>query len=101
MTARITRIKSFNHDNVFLLSDEEAEKYLNRDARKCKPTSYAKAKGAFVKNGGYCWWWLCSPGPSLSLNVYGVNTYGQIHYHNYVNRNDGSVRPALWIDLES
>ena len=96
------RIKSFNQDNVILLSKEEAGKYIaNNDERKCKPTSYAKSKGASFNSDGYCWWWLRSPGPVISRNVYGVNIYGYVHDNNYVNLDRGSVRPALLINLES
>ena len=41
-------------DKVFLLNIEETSKYFkNDDARQCKPTEYAKAKGAYtdVDNG--------------------------------------------------
>ena len=99
-------IKSFNQDNVFLLSKEEAGKYFaNRDARKCKPTFYAKAKGAIVNNDGYCWWWLRSS--NRSDYVYSVDYFGYIidnivcSIGNYVYIFRGSVRPALWISLES
>ena len=37
----------------------EAEKYFaDDDARKCKPTSYAKAKGAWTGDNGCGFWWL-------------------------------------------
>ena len=101
------RIKSFNQDNVFLLSREEAEKYFaNSDARKCKPTSYAKAKGA-SEIDDFCWWWLRSPYPSISNRVYYVSNGGDVRYyvHNIINLDvynyNGSVRPALWVNLES
>ena len=97
------RIKSFNQDNVFLLSKEEAEKYFSDyDARKCKPTSYAEAKGAF-EIYDFCWWWLRSPSPIDSVYVYRVGSGGGIFdycFCNYdVHGDCGSVRPALWINL--
>ena len=93
-------IKSFNQDNVFLLSDEEAEKYFaNSDARKCNLTSYAKAQGAFEYEG-YCYWWLRSPYPYNSDFVFSVNYYGEVNFYYDVCDNIGSVRPALWIDLD-
>ena len=95
------RIKSFNQDNVFLLSREEAEKYFaNNNARKCKPTVYAKAKGAWTWDNGCCYWWLRSPYPNYIDNVYIVGYYGDI-CDNYVDDLDASVRPALWINFES
>ena len=94
------RIKSFNQDNVFLLSEKEAERYFaNRDARKCKPTSYAKAKGAW-KIDDYCWWWLRSPYPNFSKFVYSVNFGGVIDDNFLVNNKSLCARPALWVSLE-
>ena len=63
-------------DNVFLLGKEEAGKYFADDEkRKCEPTEYAKKNGADVRNG-YIWWWLRSPDPNFSSNVYCVNYDG-------------------------
>ena len=96
------RIISFNLEDVFLLSREEAEKYFaDDDARKCKPTSYAEAKGALTEDNGCGYWWLRSPNPNNGNEVYFVNCgggiwdCGSIYFYNY------SVRPALWINLES
>ena len=95
------RIKSFNQDNVFLLSDEEAEKYFaDDDARKCKPTSYAKAEGAFEMDD-CCYWWLRSSISNGGKRVYCVDCDGDVNYGNYANSLSGSARPALWINLES
>ena len=92
------RIISFNQDNVFLLNDEEAEKYFaDDDARKCKPTAYAKDAWEYE---GYCYWWLRSPDPNDGNFVYYVDYDGDIYDH-HVNYSGGSVRPALWINLES
>ena len=95
------RIISFNLDDVFLLSREESEKYFaNNDARRCKPTAYAKAKGAW-KIDDYCWWWLRSPYPNFSKFVYSVNFGGVIDDNFLVNNTSLCTRPALWINLES
>ena len=100
--ARITRIKSFNQDNVFLLSKEEAEKYFaDDDARKCKPTSYAKSKGAWIDDNGCGYWWLRSPRLNYSNLVCYVINYGGVNNYGSVCDDYGSVRPALWINLES
>ena len=90
-------IKSFNRDNVFLLSREEVEKYFADDeARRCKPTPYAKAEGALTGDNGCGFWWLRSSADGDS--VFYVNYDGGISnidvYGKYV-----SVRPALWINL--
>ena len=96
-------------DKVFLLSINEVEKYFNSDeARKCAPTAYAKAQGAYTSDSyktasgaATCWWWLRSPG----LNQYDaalVRTGGSVHYiGNYVDIGSVAVRPALWIDLSA
>ena len=94
-------IKSFNQDNVFLLSDGEAEKYFaNSDERKCKPTSYAKAKGALTGDNDCGYWWLRSSYPYNSDIVFSVNCYGDVNFYYDVYDNYGSVRPALWVSLE-
>ena len=86
-------------DKVFLLSIDEADKYFNSDeARKCVPTVYSKANGAYTSSG-YCWWWLRSPGFSQD---FAVNVYvgGSILYNGIdVNFGSGCVRPAMWIDI--
>lgn len=96
-------------DKVFLLSINEVEKYFNSDeARKCAPTAYAKAQGAYTSDSyktasgaATCWWWLRSPGYSQS-SAATVGTDGSVNY-----AGDGvltdldAVRPALWINLDS
>ena len=90
-------------DKVFLLSITEAEKYFSSDnARQCKPIKYAVANGAYVNsNNGNCWWWLRSPGDSQNYAAI-ASSDGSVDYCGYyVNRNDGAVRPAMWINLDS
>ena len=96
-------------DKVFLLSINEVEKYFNSDeARKCAPTAYAKAQGAYT-NDSYktasgaatCWWWLRSPGLYQNCAAL-VDDDGSVGYGgNYVFNAYGAVRPALWINLDS
>ncbi len=91
-------------DRVFLLSLSEANKYFSSDTRKCAPTAYAIAQGAwtsdYIKVDGKaaCVWWLRSPG---IYSYYAARAEGSSH-----NGRGGSVdgvgvavRPALWIDL--
>ena len=96
-------------DKVFLLSINEVEKYFNSDeARKCAPTAYAKAQGAYTSDSfktasgaATCWWWLRSPG---SLQTYAADVYtdGSVNYYGSSVRHDtDAVRPALWINLDS
>ena len=96
-------------DKVFLLSINEVEKYFNSDeARKCAPTAYAKAQGAYTSDSyktasgaATCWWWLRSPGLHQNYAA-NVNTDGSVRYRgNYVSYDNYAVRPALWINLDS
>ena len=90
-------------DQVFLLSITEANKYFSSDsARQCKPTEYAVAGGAYVNSSnGNCWWWLRSPG-YFQNDAAVVSDVGDVYEHDRgVDRDDGAVRPALWIDLNS
>ena len=87
-------------DNVFFLSEKEAEKYFtNGEERKCKATDYAVKNGAYVAGNDYSWWWLRSPYPNSNCSALSVNCYGDISIDR-VNRDDFYVaRPALWINL--
>lgn len=88
-------------DQVFLLSITEANKYFSSDsARKCKPTDYAVANGAYVYSGN-CFWWLRSPGLTQTQAA-------DVNYRCDVSelgcaiiRSNVAVRPALWINLDS
>lgn len=100
-------------DKVFLLSYAEANKYFgvtygnsSNTKSRVAPTAYAIAQGA-GKNSSYKtvdgidagWWWLRSPGTyqDYAAIVYFV---GSLDF-NYVDSDSGSVRPALWVNLES
>lgn len=96
-------------DKVFLLSINEVEKYFNSDeARKCAPTAYAKAQGAYTSDSyktasgaATCWWWLRSPGSSQG-SAATVNHGGSVICNGYsVIYDTDAVRPALWINLDS
>lgn len=96
-------------DKVFLLSINEVEKYFNSDeARKCAPTAYAKAQGAYTSDiyktasgAATCWWWLRSPGYFQSFAA-SVLIGGSVSCSGYtVNTDNDAVRPALWINLDS
>ncbi len=87
-------------DQVFLLSITEANKYFI-SARKCEPTDYAVANGAWESDGGNCWWWLRSPGGSQNCAAF-VNIGGDVfEYGNTVSLGNDAVRPAMWIDLSN
>ena len=90
-------------DTVFLLSIPEANQYFKTDEdRRCEPTAYAKGKGCYVNPSvGACWWWLRSPGIS-SNNAARVIHLGNVYPGGeYVHNSRGTVRPAMWIDLDA
>jgi hypothetical protein len=100
-----TSLGEDTEDKLFLLSITEVEKYLGTDeARKCVPTDYAIARGAYT-NSNYtldgkatCWWWLRSPGYGSSAAY--VKYVGSVCNPGVdVNCSSMVVRPALWIDL--
>jgi tetratricopeptide (TPR) repeat protein len=79
-------------DRVFLLSIDEAKKYLSDNSA-----------GAAKYNGAVTWWWLRSPGDDAYLAAY-VYGRGCVSLRgNYVGSrvlfDDGGVRPALWLNL--
>lgn len=100
-------------DKVFLLSYKEAYVYFdvtgyNSSSKKSRvaPTAYAIAQGADVNSDVETadgtdagWWWLRSPGYLQNYAAY-VCPFGSLEYYD-VNRASGSVRPALWVNLES
>ena len=88
------------YDKVFLLSIPEATRYFGSDAaRGCKGTAYCYAQGAYVGNGGNCWWWLRTPG-DRNGSAANVGSAGGIHYNgNDADSAAGAVRPAMWITV--
>ena len=88
-------------DKIFLLSINEAKKYFHsNEARKNKPTAYAKKQGVWTNYAGCCWWWLRSPNSSY-FAVYSSHDGSVIKVGISVRDPDVAVRPALWIDLNS
>ena len=100
-------------DKVFLLSYAEANKYFgvtydnsNNMKSRVAPTAYAIAQKAHIDSDNKTadgndagWWWLRSPGYFQRIAAYvssdGSLSYSRVHY------DSGSVRPALWVNLES
>ena len=103
-------------DKVFLLNIDEANKYFTSDdARRVEATAYAKAQGAYVADNGDSTWWLRSPGcdskwaATIGDDVV-LNYDGSIRYRVYgcvsnigsnVDRDEYTVRPAMWLSLEN
>lgn len=100
-------------DKVFLLSYAEANKYFgvtydnsSNTKSRVAPTAYAIAHGGWTSssdktadsvNAG--WWWLRSPGSYQSFAAR-VSTAGSCG-SNSVSYDYGSVRPALWVSIET
>ncbi len=93
-------------DKVFLLSITEANKYFHSNIeRRCAPTDYAIAQGAYTNNSystegrDTCWWWLRSPANNASTAVIVIFT-GAVYEKGKENGYDYiCVRPTLWISL--
>ena len=104
-------------DRILLLSYAEANKYFgiqlysvngatNNMQSRIAPTAYAKARGAYISDNytttdgkAAGWWLLRSPGSSQNLAAC-VNTDGSLRNCD-VDDDNGCVRPALWVNLES
>ena len=100
-------------EKVFLLSYAEANKYFgvthdttSNTKSRVAPTAYAIAQGAYTyysnktadgTDAGR--WWLRSPGFYQS-SAAGVRTDGSLDYYR-VDDDSSSVRPALWVNIES
>ncbi|MBR4344719.1 MAG: hypothetical protein IKP88_18790 [Lachnospiraceae bacterium] len=104
-------------DNVFLLSFDDiknteygfSSEYRENDiARRCAPTAYAVAQGAYTdymymtKDGeNTCCWWLRSPGDgaifAAAVVGYGGGAGG---VGSYVISEGDSVRPAIYVSLK-
>lgn len=89
-------------DWIFLLSVPEAEQYLaSDDVRQCRATYFAKAQGAYISTKKNCWWWLRTPG-YLGSSAACVSSTGLVNYNGTaVNYMRGSVRPAMWVNLDA
>lgn len=88
-------------DNIFLLSKEEMDGYFSNDkARRCVPTAYAKANGAYIRNK-YCWWWSRSTLYVYRNYVYAVSENGSIGSYVAYESPGICIRPAMWIDIDA
>ena len=86
-----------HNDKVFLLSQEEAERYLvSAESRKCHPTERVAGNGSTYS---YIVWWLRTRGSNPFYIVY-VDTEGDIDQRGRPGQfNYYGVRPAIWVDL--
>lgn len=100
-------------DKVFLLSYAEANKYFgvtydnsSNTKSRVAPTAYAIAQGAWTSSSSKTadstdvgWWWLRSPGSYQDCAAL-VYSDGSLFSFFSVNDASGSVRPALWVNIE-
>ena len=85
--------------NVFLLTLDEARKYMPSDSeRKCSPTSYAVSRGAYTNGEGLCAWWTSSPGKTRQQAAY-FSSYGTVGSRpHYVDETIIGVRPVVRVN---
>lgn len=100
-----------SEDKVFLLNEEEATNYFkNCDDIRCKPTPYAKSRGADSSKDGYGYFWLRDSDwgglvfPEGEIMSTGdlINAYMDEDYnidHDIID-DKGMVRPALFLSLK-
>ncbi len=101
-------------DRIFLLSYAEANRYLGVEYNdsdnirsRTSPTAYAVKRGAKTDSGKRTeegaaagWWWLRSPGPTLSYGTSLVAPDGSLGIGN-IRTDFPAIRPAMWVDPES
>ena len=93
-------------DKVFILSVDEVDAlrydFSSLGFLNTEPTSYARSRGAYTDESGYCWWWLRTPGANQSSAAISkdvqyqsveIDTTGVV-----VDSLGTCVRPAIWVD---
>ena len=89
-------------DLVFLLSYQEVFNtyFIHEALRRCKPSAYAIAKGAYTSEraGHAGWWYLRSPG-RYQTYVTLVNALGQC-FDGRPDAKNACIRPAIWVSLD-
>ena len=88
-------------DRVFVLSKSEIDKYnVSTNDMCCKPTEYAKSRGAFTWGKyGCCLWWLRTPGNKSNMISYINAAGGYTGEGCYAQRSEVCVRPAMRVYL--
>ncbi len=93
------------YDNVFCLSNDEADEYFPNDSsRSTSATPFAVSNGIEVgKKTGNCGWWLRTPGTYDSERGYYadcVNYYGEIQEGgNPISYDSRAARPAMYVSI--
>ncbi len=94
-------------DKVYLLNRrdyENADYFADSEARQCKTTDWARAKGAYCTSSSSSelyngWYWTRSPHSGGSGFAWGVRSVGSLGYYRGVGGSDCSVRPSLRIKV--
>ncbi len=90
-------IENETEDYVFLLSFMEGHQYLpEKGDRRCQPTLYAIAQGAYEKDGYGRWWYRGTANESGCISC--VTAQGSSYKKEITDPHSG-VRPAIWISL--
>ncbi len=84
-------------DRVFLLSVEEVTRYMTADTIRTRATTHSVTRGAYRNESGEVFWWLRTPGESVTYNAHTV-TNGQIDYGGEKGSVNGALRPAMWLN---
>jgi len=99
-------------DNVFILNNEESDRYFGNSRDYLGKRGKFKRHGIYVGiisnnydkdrvalyNGSALWWWLRSPG-SRSNRAAAIFDDGNVHTNGIVvDSTGGGVRPALWLN---
>ncbi|MBR5383935.1 MAG: hypothetical protein IK133_08950 [Clostridia bacterium] len=95
-------------DRIFLLSYQEAGTYFRRIyERKCLPTEYALAQGAFtdqyerIDGNPVGIWWLRSPGRTQEDAAHVSSTGSCNSYSSVSFMASYMIRPAMWVSLDA
>lgn len=84
-------------DFVFCLSYPEADSLMTYEQRKTEPTVYARTQKNVYTDGGYCYWWLRSPGkPGCGAAIVGVD--GSYDYDVSYDGFCYGIRPSIWVN---
>lgn len=91
-------------DYIFLLSSDEASKYIKNSAYweeeiRCKPLDSIKEGDRYADDLEYGWWWLRDLTRSNTV-AWRVSNKGNFECDKKINADKGLVRPAMWISLE-
>lgn len=90
-------------DKIFLLSQDEANKYFALDEDKqCTSTAYTMSQGAIheAEYGNNCYWWLRSQHTNGdNQSALAVTYSGKLNNGSKVYSVGVAVRPVMWIEL--